>query len=656
VADAVRERPGPVVAILVLLFGAMAWSAVREKSVTFDEIAHLTAGYSYWLTGDFRLQPENGNLPQRWIALPLLALQLRFPELSDPHWHSSNVWELGYNFFYRLDNDLDAMLWRGRGMIVLVGMALGVIVFAWSRRLFGVAGGLLSLTMYAFCPSLLAHTALATSDMTVTLMFAAALGTFWLVLERVSVASVLAAGGALGGLLVAKVSAVVIFPVLLLLLLLRLIVALPLSIRWRGKEFVVPDRIRQMALLLAVVVCQGLLAVLVIWASYGFQYSTFRTAAPAVDRMPGNQTVDSLAGDGPLGTGLRLADHWHLLPEPYLFGFAFAVRMSEKRVAFFNGEFGEQGWRLFFPYTLLVKTPLPTLALLLAALLAAIVHRPSAARGLYCAAPLIVFLLVYWAIAVRTNLNIGHRHILPTYPLMFILGGAAAKWFQSRNQLVRVMPLLLVAWLVVESVGTWPNYLAYFNQLAGGPRNGYRHLVDSSLDWGQDLPALRQRLAARPAASRELPVYLSYFGVGNPTHYGLRVRQLPAYPDWRTEPETGDLAPGTYCISATNLQGVYIPPRGPWSLESEQMYQRLRAAVGRLAKRQREQPLTSSQSATLSEFEAYRFARLCAYLRLREPDDSAGYSILIYDLAADDLRLALDSPLSDWLAVASRSN
>src|SRR5438034_196674 len=51
---------------LVLLWWVMAVSSVGQKSTTFDELAHLTAGYSYWLTGDFRLQPENGNLSQRW--------------------------------------------------------------------------------------------------------------------------------------------------------------------------------------------------------------------------------------------------------------------------------------------------------------------------------------------------------------------------------------------------------------------------------------------------------------------------------------------------------------------------------------------------------------------------------------------------------------
>jgi hypothetical protein len=353
--------------------------------------------------------------------------------------------------------------------------------------------------------------------------------------------------------------------------------------------------------------------------------------------------------------------------------------MSKSRVAFLNGQFSEQGWRMFFPYSLLVKTPLPTLALLVAAILAAIAGSRCRARGLYRAAPLVVFLIVYWAIAVASNLNIGHRHILPTYPIMFILAGAAADWFHSRQAVVRALPVLLVAWLIIESASIYPHYLAYFNQLAGGPRHGYRHLVDSSLDWGQDLPGLKRWLDEQSETTPQRPVYLSYFGVGNPEHYtvpehdnpehdGLRVRQLPAFPDWRSQRETADLEPGTYCISATNLQSVYIPPRGPWNPEYEQKYQALLVEIAKLAKRQQEDPKLleriehdpaaapelAAWNDALTQFEQYRFARLCAYLRQREPDDSVGYSILIYRLDADDLNTALFRPLDDWPEPAPR--
>jgi len=122
-------------------------------------------------------------------------------------------------------------------------------------------------------------------------------------------------------------------------------------------------------------------------------------------------------------------------------------------------------------------------------------------------------------------MDIGHRHILPTYGPVFVLAGAAAAWFTSRWKPARVLPVLLVVAMAAESLMVRPDYLAYFNQLAGGPSQGYKHLVDSSLDWGQDLPALKQHLDHLAAASGpETPVYLSYFGSASPDYYGLHLQ------------------------------------------------------------------------------------------------------------------------------------
>jgi 4-amino-4-deoxy-L-arabinose transferase-like glycosyltransferase len=669
VAEAVARRPWPVAAVLILLFGALSWSAVREKSVTFDEIAHVTAGYSYWIYGDYRLHPENGILPQRLATLPLLAMSFEFPDRDNTDWHDSNVWNIGYAFFYELGNNSVRMLWLASGMIVLLGMALASVVFVWSRRLFGVGGGLLSLALFAFCPTLLAHSALATSDVAVSLMFLVALGCFWTALHEVSVPRTLVSGLALGLLLVSKMSAVVILPVLAILFLLRAVVGRPLLWKWRGKSATILLPNRQVAALFGSLFIQALLASGVIWLFYGFQFAIFREFEPARDHMFGDYTLRSLTAEGLLGFFIRLANDWHVLPEPYLYGFAFTVHASLVRVSFLNGEFGYEGFRSFFPTAFLVKTPLPTLAIIAAAALVPAIGFLGASnrrasrnrrwrhlrRGLYRTAPLWLFLIVYGAIALRSNLNIGHRHILPMYPAIFVLCGAAAYWFRNRHAIVRAAPWIAVAILAVQSLAIYPHYLAYFNELAGGPRNGYRILVDSSLDWGQDLPALK-RWIDRHAAPKQT-IYLSYFGVGLPKQYGLTTLELPAYPDWRKAPETGDLLPGIYAISATNLQHVYLSPRGPWTVENENRYQELLIQIAALNRRPQEAPQEAAERTTLiREFERYRFGRLCAYLRLREPVDNAGYSILIYDVSADDLNRALFRPLSEWTAPPPRSN
>ncbi|HXG12721.1 MAG TPA: hypothetical protein VNK04_23385, partial [Gemmataceae bacterium] len=136
--DGSLTRIGRHLPAVLLLVGyyALAVSGVWDKSVTCDEIAHLTAGYSYWITHDYRLNPENGNLPQRWAALPLLLGRPAFPALEQPPWYHSDVWWVGHQFFYESGNDPDAMLFQGRVMMALLGVGLGVAVYVWSMRLF----------------------------------------------------------------------------------------------------------------------------------------------------------------------------------------------------------------------------------------------------------------------------------------------------------------------------------------------------------------------------------------------------------------------------------------------------------------------------------------------------------------------------------------
>src|SRR5262245_15374626 len=139
-AERIKSWQVSLAAILVGAYWLLAVSAVRDRCRTADEIAHLTAGYSYWLFNDCRLNPENGNGPQRWGALPLLFTGPEFPDREQDNWRHSQVWLLGNEFFYDLGADVQVMLWSARAAMALAGVAIAVLVFCWSRRLFGTAG------------------------------------------------------------------------------------------------------------------------------------------------------------------------------------------------------------------------------------------------------------------------------------------------------------------------------------------------------------------------------------------------------------------------------------------------------------------------------------------------------------------------------------
>ena len=173
-----RASDGPrgtwlAAAVIVLLAAhyALAYSATLGACTTFDEPLHMVAGVAYWALDDYRLQPENGNLPQRWCAIPLLFMNLAFPTLDQTLWRESEAVLLGRQYLYTCGNDPQAMLAASRAMATVWSTALCLVVFLWSRSIYGTSGGLVSLVLAAFWPALVAHGPLATSDACGALFF-----------------------------------------------------------------------------------------------------------------------------------------------------------------------------------------------------------------------------------------------------------------------------------------------------------------------------------------------------------------------------------------------------------------------------------------------------------------------------------------------------
>lgn len=628
--------------LLAIAHWAMATSAVSGKSNVFDETLHQTGGFSYWTLGDYRIHPENGNLPQRLFALPLVWSPQRwaFPSTASPAWRRAAQWTISYRFFFEAGNDFRAMLRQGRALAAGLGALVVVMVGFWSRRCFGEAGGLLSATLAAFSPNLLANAPLMTSDVMLALLLCAALGAFWVSLHRIGIASVLGSGALLGALFATKYSAPLIVPMALVLAALRLLGGRPLRI---GRTGTLTARPRQAAALAGLFVAQGALVLAIVWGVYGFRYAAIADGGDGRLMEPWESL---LATPGAVAPVVAFAREHRLLPEAYLYGLAFVDEHSRARSAFLRGEFGVTGWWWFFPYAFAVKTPLALFGLLgLGALGWA--RAPDARAALHAAAPLLVLLVVYWGFSLTSSVNVGLRHLLPVYPALFVLAGSAAGPLGSRARRSAAAALLL--WFVGASLFIRPHYLAYFNESVG-PAQGYRHLVDSSLDWGQELPGLAAWLDERGPDTR--PVYLSYFGSSSPEAWGVRALPLPSYHDWPRPGGTPAFAlrGGTYCISATNLQTLYTEPRGPWTAELERLYQAARRDAAPLfdpavSAAERNERLRAPPAArAYQRYHRLRFARLAAWLRRREPDAQIGYSMLIYRLDDDDLRRALEGP------------
>jgi hypothetical protein len=501
---------------------------------------------------------------------------------------------------------------------------------------------------------MLAHSPLMTSDTCLTFFLLASVTAVWAVLHRLDWLRLAACCLAVGGLFLAKYSAVVILPMAAVLVGVRLLDRQPLTIAWRGKEWQVRSRLGQvLAAAAAATVCAGVSLALV-WLAYGLRYTAFNTDVLPEGRFYPLGSLEQMQDFLPASARsvLLALDQRHVLPEAYLYGAGHVVAFRNRQ-AFFLSEHSTHGWLLYFPYCFLVKTPWPLFALLALAGSALAVGRlrpqpPGAAPGTvrplwYRTAPLWTLWIVYWMAALMSSLNIGHRHILPTYPPLYIAAGAAAGWLAGGGRLGRCLLAGTLLWSAADTALAYPHYLAYFNPLVRSDR-AYLCLVDSNLDWGQDLPGLKKWLSREHLdAEGSVPVYLSYFGEGSPAHYGIAAIPL-------LSAASGPLKGGVYCISATNLVLGQPPFTGPWNPTYEDQYRYLFALVEEIEK-VRDNP--DEVKALLKKvgapgldhvLEAYcglRQARLCAYLCLREPDAEIGYSILIYRLSDEDVQRIL---------------
>ena len=520
-------------------------------------------------------------------------------------------------------NPADVMIFWGRMPILLLGLGLVLLVFLWAREWFGLAGGILSLALFCFDPNFIAHSGQVTTDVGEALFMFGAVYFLWRICRRLEVASVVLFLLFFSLAFVTKFSAILLLPIFGVLGLGRIFSPEPLLIGAAGRAKPASPT-SKMALFAGLFGAALLTTYTAIWASYSFRYSAakkpeaaakaeaqiLRAANPASElsgsaiesRVPhrqlgyfpieaavrssaaikkllatsplgrlSNDDIFKIMDEVPLGWDGKLilfAQKHHLLPEAYLYGFAYVEMKSHLRPSFLFGNYSNTGFRSYFFYVFLLKTPLPALLLIATALIVSLLR--------FGKRPLVpIFLLapagLYFLAATMSHLNIGIRHLLPIYPFLYVLAGGLVRELDGWRRSARIAAVLAMVGIIAVSSRivlypanglkcqtVAPHYLAYFNELAGGPANGFKELVDSNLDWGQDLKNLKLWLVAHDIKD---PIYLCYFGMADPRYYQIAHYNMPG--GFLFEPRVGFdvLKPGgLIAISATNLQGVYLSP------------------------------------------------------------------------------------------------
>ena len=681
-----------LVTALLALHTWLAVSATIDLGVTGDETVHLTGGYSYWRFNDYRLHPENGNLPQRWAALPLLVSNPTLNATARPDlWRESDVWQIGQSFFFESGNSIDYLLLNARSMMVLWSVATGLLVFFWSRKLWGDLAGLFSLLLYSVSPTTLAHGALVTSDMCAAFWLLAATGAWWRVTEQITAPRLALSLAAAAFAAVAKFSCLLLLPTAALIVFWRLARphALQVNTSFRAPGRAITTVGGRLGIYLGVAGLHVMAAAALIWLFFGLRYSGFSPELPAaLTYYPSTDGV--LPPEGLLRWAIMQNRELNLLPEAFIHGFTFVVHAAQTRGAFLVGEYSNTGWWWFFPFAFLVKSSLAELIAFSLFPLFWVIRffkdRTAASQQAGALVPLLLLFVVYAAVSLASHLNIGHRHILPLYPILFIFAGYLVGGTSPRPQAIATGPsraanepaavvsatfirliatkpfpvtglvaVLVAGVAIIESTGIRPHYLAFFNAAAGGPRQGWRLLVDSSLDWGQNLPRLRLWLDAHRNPAEK--VYLSAFGADDPFYRGMKVTELSPYYSFERKLRWEPLRGGLYCVSASLLQDVYSPYSGPWTRDREAGYQHLLRTVEYDLKEKGRSPffgINVSTDMELWSLDRLRFARLGQLLRVRKPDAIVGHTLFIYRLSDKDVHDAVRGTLTELADAVER--
>jgi hypothetical protein len=448
------ERRSLAISLALMLIASVRIIATYTVfSHTFDEPAHIACGMEWLDKGVYQWEPQHPPLARVATALGPYLLGVRSQGTA-----RATPWSFYYEgnaILYR-DHHYDLTLALARLGILPFFWVACVVVYWWGRRYFGPAAGALAVFLFSFLPPVLGHAGLATVDMGLTAFLGVAFlsGLIWV--EQPTRAHAIWFGAGAGLVVLSKFSCLVFLPASAAVAVAWYLFSERPKVAWLARA--VKERLPSFALAV-------LVACLLIWAGYRFSFGKVEF------------------------TNLRL-------PAPELYRGIQQVMWHNARghQAYLLGQRSMTGWWYFFEVALAVKTPLAFLTLFGFGVGLALRgrHRQERFRRLWLPLAFAAgILLVGWF----TRINIGLRHVLPVYIGFAVLAAVAVVRLleiAETRKWVRIVLALLVIWLAGASLLSHPDYLAYFNELAGSEPE--KILVDSDLDWGQDMKRLARRL------------------------------------------------------------------------------------------------------------------------------------------------------------------
>lgn len=575
------------VAMLVAHCGLVGWAATRHAP-TIDEPPHLAAGISHWKLGRFDLYSVNPPLARMIAAIPVMFA----PHKENWAYYARGglrpEFQVGRDLISANGGQSFRLITFARWACLPFSIVGAAVCWRWASDLYGRSAGLLALCLWCFGPNILAHAELVTPDVAATAMGAAAHYQFWRWLKTPTWSAALFSGVLLGLAEATKATWIILFA------------AWPLV--WPCWRFFARGGVgnRRGALQGLAIVAIGLW---VLNATYGFDGSFRR-----LDEFKFTSEALRGADEGAIGgnrfAGTMLGRPPVPLPASYVLGLDLQRRDFEEPPvrSYLGGNWQKHGWWYFYLYALALKVPVGTWSLMF---LAAVVSFKRNGRSggfrdeAFLLAPAVLVLLV---VSSQTGFSHHLRYVLPIAPYCFIWIGKLAKYVTPATPATALLTVGALLWTTVGSLSVYPHSLSYFNELAGGPESGHKYLVNSNIDWGQDLLYLKEGLEKRGMTG---PIGLAYFGMFDPRIAGLdhfAPPQIPARRGGRGGADAGaGPLPGRYAISVNMLRGIDFP---------------ITDGKGGVIDC-RDEPFT--------------------YFQRFEPAWKAGHSIYVYELSADEV-------------------
>ncbi|MCR4275380.1 MAG: glycosyltransferase family 39 protein [Candidatus Wolfebacteria bacterium] len=592
--------------IIIASFG-LSLSVSLQESAVMDELAHIPAGYGYVRYLDYRLNPEHPPLIKALSALPLLFQKLNFPTQSrDWQTEINGQWALGTQFLYESGNNADQIINWARLAPMLLTLLLILFIYIWASEIVGRWWAFLPTFLFAFSPTVLAHSHYVTTDIAATFGIFVALYYFVKFTLNPSGKRLIYAGIAFGIAQLLKFSAVLLIPFFIFLAIVYAI--WKAKNLWFGQNFFgkLLTLVKELFYYLKYVVAVFALGYVLVYAVY----FVFTINYPVEKQVSDTTFILTSFANGPdtnlstckLNSGVPLARRVRCLAEvnilmakskilrplgEYMLGVLMVMqRSSGGNTGYFLGEVSAAGWWYYFPVVFLLKEPIPSLIIIalaifiaLGGLIRKIFKRELGLKNLsdyigvsFPEFSMLAFAIFYWLYSIKSPLNIGYRHILPTIPLIYILSTVVLKeWSKNRtyfeggffrnlfkftvqafkSSAKTALIIILAVWFFLETAFAYPYFLSYFNELGGGIYNGYKSVTDSNYDWGQDLKRLKKFVDNPPAGEKIDKIAIDYFGGGNLKYYlGNKAE------DWQSSknnPKYDEIY--WLAVSINNLQG-----------------------------------------------------------------------------------------------------